>query len=179
MWSYLIFANQFQRCTAQNAFFLGIRASLESKSSRRIHRWQLDLLSIPNCIIKKRRPHGARHGQTAAQKEHFIAHNARKRCVKKVFEGIHDRFQKDLKFRDSELEADRTEEKCMEMDELAQKDFTYCPPTEEFERSENLVSLTTSGRNAPMNLRSEFGEAVTKLHRLDRESGEERPARLS
>ena len=57
----------------------------ENESSRHIHRWQLDVLSIPNYVIKKRRPHGARHGKTEAQKEHFIAHNARKRCIKKVF----------------------------------------------------------------------------------------------
>ena len=46
----------------------------------------------------------------------------------------HDRFQKDLRFRDSQLKVGRTEEKCIEMDELAQKDFTYRPSTEEFER---------------------------------------------
>ena len=82
----------------------------ENKSSRRIHRWQLDLLSIPNYVIKKGRPHGNRHGKTEEQREHFIAHNLRKRCIKKKFEGIHDRFQKDLRFRDSQLRIDRTEE---------------------------------------------------------------------
>ena len=35
----------------------------ENKSSRRIHRWQLDILSIPNYVIKKERPHGNRHGK--------------------------------------------------------------------------------------------------------------------
>ena len=54
-------------------------------SSRHLHKWQLDVLSIPNYVIKKGRPHGARHGKTEAQKEHFIAHNARKRCVKNGF----------------------------------------------------------------------------------------------
>ena len=32
--------------------------------------------------------HGVRHGKTDAQKEHFVAHNARKRCIKKNFDGI-------------------------------------------------------------------------------------------
>ena len=82
-----------------------------------------------------------RHGKTEAQKEHFIAHNARKRCIKKGFKGIHDRFQKDLIYRDSQLRIGWTEEKCIEMDELAQKDFTYRPSTEEFERyKKKLVS---------------------------------------
>ena len=92
-----------------------------------IHQWQLDVLSIPNNVIKKGGPHGARHGKTEAQKEHFIAHNARKRCIKKNFGGIHDRFQKDLRYRDSQLKIGRTEEKCIEMDELAQKRFHLSP----------------------------------------------------
>ena len=37
------------------------------------------------------------------------------------------------------------------------------------------ISLNTSGRNAPMKLRSDFREALTDMHRLHRESGEERP----
>ena len=85
-------------------------------------------------VIKKGRPHGARHGKTEAQKEHSIAHNARKRCVKKRCKGIQKRFQKNLRYRDAQLKADRTKEKCIEMDELAQKDFTYRTSTEEFER---------------------------------------------
>ena len=139
------------------------------------------MLSIPNYVIKKERPHGARHGKTEAQKEHFIAHNARKRRIKKNFSGIHDRFQKDLRYRDSQLRIGWTEEKCIEMDELAQKDFTCRPSTEEFERYKKnwYISLNTSGRNAPIKLRSVFREALTNMHRLHRESGEERPAPIS
>ena len=150
----------------------------ENKSSRRIHRWQLDILSIPNYVIKKWRPHGNRHRKTEAQKAHFIAHNLRKRCTKKGFEGIHDRFQKDLKFRNSQLRVGRTEAKCIQMDEVAKKDFTYRLSSEEYERYKKTwsVSLNTSGRNAPMKLRSDFSEASTKMHRLHRESGEERLA---
>ena len=51
-----------------------------------------------------------------------MAHNARKRCIKKNCKGIHDRFQKDLRYRDAQLKIGWTEEKCVEMDELAQKD---------------------------------------------------------
>ena len=94
----------------------------------------------------------------------------------RIFQGIRDRFQKDLRFRDSQLKLGRTEEKCIDMDELAQTDFTYRPSTEEYERYKKTwsISLNTSGRNAPMKLRSDFSEALTKVHRLHRESGEER-----
>ena len=64
------------------------------------------------------------------------SHNARRRCIKKNFDGHHDRFQQDFKYRDSQLRIGWTEEKCIEMDELAQKDFTYRTSTEEFERDQ-------------------------------------------
>ena len=123
------------------------------------------------------RPRGAQHGKTEAQKEHFIAHNARRRCLKKKFEGIHDRFQKDLTRRDSQLKIGWTEETCIAMDKLAHKNHSYCPLPEEFERYRKIwyITLNKSRRNAPMKLRSDFREALANLHRLHRESGEERP----
>ena len=47
---------------------------VESESSQNFSQWRLDAFSIPLCVIKKGRPHGARHGKTDAQKEHFVAH---------------------------------------------------------------------------------------------------------
>ena len=114
----------------------------EKKSTRRIHRWHLDILSIPNYVNKKGRPHGNRHGKTEEQREHFIAHNLRKRCIKKNFEGIHDRFQKDLRFRDSQLRIDKTEEICTQMDEVAQKDFTYRMSSDENMRYKKTWSIS-------------------------------------
>ena len=56
------------------------------------------------------------------------------------------------------------------MDEVAQKDFTYRMSSDEYMRYKKnwWISLNTSGRNAPMKLRSDFSEALTKLHRLHR-----------
>ena len=150
----------------------------ENESSRHLLRWQLDLVSIPNYVIKKVRPHGNRHGKTEEQRKHFIAHNLRKRCAKKRFEGIHDRFQNDLTFRESLRSIDRTQEVCIQMDKDAEKDFTYRMSQDEYFRYKKnwWISLNTPGRNEPMKLRSAFSEALTKLHRLHRESGEERLA---
>ena len=140
---------------------------VESESSQHFHQGRLDAFSIENYVIKKERPRGARHGKTEAQKEHFVAHNARRRCLKKKFEGIHDRFQRDSTYRDSRIE----------MDNLAQENHSYCPSSEEFERKKKnwYITLNKSGRNAPMKLRSDFREALTDMHRLHSESGEERP----
>ena len=75
----------------------------ESESSQHFHQWRLDAFSIPHYVIKKGRPRGARHGKTDAQKQLFLAHNARRRCIKKNFDGFHDRFQRDPLYRDSQL----------------------------------------------------------------------------
>ena len=77
---------------------LYLRASLESEASRSAILCTSDLLSIPNYVIKKGRPHGHRYGKTKEKRDHHIAHNLRKRCIKRGFEGIHDRFQTDSNF---------------------------------------------------------------------------------
>ena len=134
----------------------------ESEFSQSFHQWRLDAFSIQNYVIKKGRPRVARHGRTEAQKEHFMAHNARRRCIKKKFEGIHDRFQRDSTYRDSQLKIGWTKEKCIEMDKLAQENHSYCPSSEEFERywKNWYITLNKSGRNALMKLRSDFREAL-------------------
>ena len=146
----------------------------ENQSSRGILQWTLDLLSIPNYVIKKGRPHGHRYVKTKEQRQHFIAHNLRKRCIMKGFEGIHDRFQNDPIFRESQLSIDRTEEVCIQMDKDAQKDFTYRMTEDEYYRYKKnwWIPLNESGKIGPMRDRSDFNEALTRLHRLHQESGE-------
>ena len=94
----------------------------------------------------------------------------------KKFEGIHDRFQRNSVYRDSQLKIGWTEEKSIEMDDLAQENHCYCPSSEEYERygKTGFFSLNKSGRNAPMKLRSGFREADTIMNRPHCESGGER-----
>ena len=115
-------------------------------------------------------------GATEAQKEHYVAHNARKRCLKRNYEGIHDRFLRDPVYHDSQLKIGWTEEKYIAMDKLAQEDHSYHPSREEYLRYQKhwYLTLNKSGKNAPMRLRSDFRAAVTIMNRLHRESGEER-----
>ena len=111
---------------------------VESESRRKFYKLRLDALSIPHYVIKKVRPRGARHGKTEAQKEHFVAHNARKRCIKKNYEGIHDRFLRDAENRDSQLKIGWTEEKCIAMDKLAQEENSYRPSCEDYLRFQKI-----------------------------------------
>ena len=149
----------------------------ESESSQNFHQWRLDAFSIPHDAIKRRDLVVLGTAKTDAQKEHFVVHNARKRRIKKNFDGIHDRFQRDPVYRDSQLKIGWTEEKCIEMDILAQEDHSFCPSSEEYERCKKncFFSMNKSGRNVPMRLRSDFRTAFTIMNRLHRESGEERP----
>ena len=112
----------------------------ENQSSRSILPWTLDLLSIANYVIKNGRPHGHRFGKTKEQRDHHIAHNFRKRCIKRGFEGIHDRFQKDPTFRESQLEILRSEEVCIQMDKDARRKMSTFD-TKRMERF--LVELMT------------------------------------
>ena len=148
----------------------------ESESRQNFNLWRLDALSIPHYVIEEERPHGARHGKTETQKKYYVAHNARKRCLQINYDGIHDRFLRDPVFRDSQVEIDWTEQKCIEVDNLAQEDHSCRLSREEYLRYQKhwYLTLKKSGKNAPMRLRSDFRAAVTIMNRLHRESGEER-----
>ena len=58
----------------------------------------LDLFSIPNFYIRKGRPHGHRYGKKEGCKEFHTAKQLKKRCRKKQYENIHDRFIRDTSF---------------------------------------------------------------------------------
>ena len=146
----------------------------ESEGNRGAIQCTLDLLSIQNYVIKKGRPHGHRYGKTTEQRDYHIAHSLRKRCIKRRLQGIHDRFLKDAEFRASQLEHDRTGEVCIQMDELAQKDFSYHMTQAEYFRYRKnwWISLNHSGKTGPLKDRSDLNDALTTLNRLHQESGE-------
>ena len=60
---------------------------VESESSQNFHQWRLGAFSIPHYVIKKERPHGARHGKTETKREYFVAtmrgRDVSKRIMKK------------------------------------------------------------------------------------------------
>ena len=83
------------------------------------------LLSIPEYVIKKGRPHGHRYGKIQKTKNIIWPINLKKRCIKKHFKGIHDRFLKDPEFRAFQLEHDRDEDVCRAWDVRAEQDHIY------------------------------------------------------
>ena len=67
----------------------------ETVANRSFIVYTLDLLSIPEYVIMKGRLHGHRYGNLPENKEYHQAHNLKKRCIKRQFKGIHDRFLRD------------------------------------------------------------------------------------
>ena len=142
-----------------------MRASLERNCGQ---------LRRQEYIIKKGRPHGHRYGKTPHQKEYHQAHNLKKRCNKKGYTKIHDRFLIYSEFCASQLEHDRDEEVCIKMDDLADKDFSHYMTEAEYFRYKQSwwTCLNNSGSTGPLKNRSDFNEALSTLNRLHQESGE-------
>ena len=55
----------------------------------------LDLFSIPNFYIRKGRPHGHRYGKKEDDREYHTANQLKKKCRKRGYLGVHDRFIRD------------------------------------------------------------------------------------
>ena len=128
----------------------------------------LDLFSIPNFYIRKARPHGHKYGKKGC-KEFHTAKQLQKRCRKKQYENIHDRFIRDTWFRKTMIELGRSEEVILEMDRLASEDHNHIATEEEIDvhrgnwwiRS-NLVNSDTM----PTRHRPDFKKALSTLYRL-------------
>ena len=63
-----------------------------TEENKKFVQYTMHLLSNPNYYIKKGRPHGHRHGKKPGDHEYFVANSIKKKCKKKNFLGIHDRF---------------------------------------------------------------------------------------
>ena len=96
-----------------------------TEENKKFVQYTMDLLSIPNYYMKKGRPHGHRYGKKPGDHEYYIANSLKKKCKKKFYLGIHDRFIRDEKFRKNMFDIGRTEEICREMDKLADEDHTH------------------------------------------------------
>ena len=129
----------------------------------------LDLFSIPNFYIRKVRPHGHRYGKKEGDQEYHTANQLQKKCKKRQFLSIHDRFIRDTWFRKTMLELGRTEEVIREMDKLANEDHTHIATEEELNvyRSNWWIRSNFVGSDTmPIRHRPDFKEALSTLRRL-------------
>ena len=129
----------------------------------------LDLFAIPNFYMRKGRPHGHRYGKAPGCKEYHTANQLQKRCRKKKYDNIHDRFIRDKLFRKTMIELGRSEEIILEMDRLASEDHSHIATQEEIDvyrgnwwiRS-NVVNFGTM----PTRRQPDFKKALSTLYHL-------------
>ena len=146
----------------------------EIVANPRFIEFSMDLLSLPEYVIKKERPHGHRSGKTPEKKEYHLDHNLKKGCIQKNFKGIHDRFLRDPDFRKCMLEHDRDEDVCLEWDDLAEQDHTYRMSEAEYIHYKQnwWISLNKSGNDTqPERERSDFNQVLSTLNRSHQEAG--------
>ena len=139
------------------------------EENQKFIKYTMDLLSIPDYVIKKGRPHGHRYGKKPGDREHYIANQLKTKCKKKFFQGIHDRFIRDEQFRNRMIENGRDEDVCRQMDALADEDHTHhLTPQEYFYYKSNwwLRSNKTGSDTVPVQRRSDFKQALSTLQQL-------------
>ena len=66
-----------------------------SPKNRKLNKDRLDVLSIPEYVIKKQPSQGARHGPTERKRIYYKAHNALREAKKQGHKAILDRFLND------------------------------------------------------------------------------------
>ena len=134
----------------------------------------MDLLSLQEYVIKKGRPHGHRYGKAPEKKEYHLVHNLKKRCKKRDFKGIHDRFSRDHVCHERVIQHNRDEEVCRAWDVLADEDHTCHLSEEEYFYYKNKwwLHLNKPGSDTlPLRKRSDFKQALSTLERFPLPTG--------
>ena len=137
-------------------------------------KYTMDLLSIPEYVIKKGPPHGHRYGKTPGDREYYTAHQLKKKCKKKFFQGIHDRFTRDETFRNRMIENGRDEDVCRKWDALADEDHTHHLTLQEYYYYKSnwwLRSNKTGSNTVPVERRPDFKQALSTLQQLNQKEG--------
>ena len=105
----------------------------DSAENRKYISSTLDSFSIPSFYIRKDRPRGHRYGKAPGCKEYHTANQLAKKCRKREYVSIHDRYIRDKTFRKAMIDIGRTEQMIVEMDKLANEDHSYKVSKEEIE----------------------------------------------
>ena len=132
----------------------------------------LDTFSIPRFYIRKNRPRGHRYGKSQGCKEYHTAHQLAKKCRKKKYDSIHDRYIRDKRPSERQwLRWVRSEQMIIEMDKLANEDHTYTASREEIEFYRGNWWIHTNVARVdsiPTRYEPEFKSALSTMQRLKR-----------
>ena len=143
----------------------------DSAENRKYMSSTLDSFSIANLYIRKDRPRGHRYGKAPGCKEYHTAHQLAKKCRKKGYDSIYDRYIRDKAFRSAMIEHSRTEQVILEMDKLANEDHSYKVSKNEIEFYRGnwwLHSNVARADTMPVRHEPGFKEALSTMQRLKR-----------
>ena len=150
------------------------------EENQKFIKYTINLLSIPDYYIKKGRLHGHRYGKKPGDKEYDIANKLKKKCKKKFFQGIHDRFVRDEQFCSRMIEIGRTEDLCRQMDDLADENHTHHLTPQEYNNYKSIWWIRSNkigSDTMPMRHRSDFKQALSTLWQLKEEEEAQRNQR--
>ena len=142
----------------------------------------LDTFSIPNFYIRKGRPHGHRYGKAPGCKEYHTANQLQKRCRKKKYDSIHDRYIRDETFRKAMIEVGRSEKIIKEMDQLASENHTYQATRAEIDVHRGnwwIHSNVANFDSVPTRHQLDFKKALPTMYRLKQAEDEKQYAKWS
>ena len=154
----------------------------DSAENRKYISAVLDTFSIPKFYIRKHRPHGHRYGKAPGCKDYFTANQLAKKCRKKKYDSIHERFIRDKTFRKAMIEMGRSEKIIKEMDQLANEDHSYKANKEEidFYRKNWWIHTNVAHIDSvPTRYELEFKKALLTMHSLKRAEDEKKQATWS
>ena len=140
----------------------------------------LDTFST-NFYIRKGRPHGHRYGKAPGCKEYHTANQLAKKCRKKKYDSIHDRYIRDKTFRKAMIEVGRSEQIIKEMDQLASEDRTYKATREEIDLYRGNWWIHTNVAHfdsVPTRHQPDFKKALSTMYRLKQAEDDKVPPLL-
>ena len=143
----------------------------DSAENRKYISSTLDSFSIPCFYIRKDRPRGHRYGKAPGCKEYHTANQLAKKCRKRGYESIHDRYIRDRAFRRAMIDHSRTEQMIIEMDKLAKEDHSYKASKAEIEFYRGNWWIHTNVARVdsiPTRYEPEFKSALSTMQRLKR-----------
>ena len=142
----------------------------------------LDTFSIPNFYIRKGRPHGHRYGKALGCKEYYTANQLARRCRKKKYDSIHDRYIRDKTFRKAMIKVGRSEKIIKEMDQLASENYTYKATRAEIDVYRGnwwIHSNVANFDSVPTRHQPDFKKALSTMYRLKQAEDEKQYAKWS
>ena len=157
-------------------WMLGFFPSVNSTKQKWVAKPGFSVAVSLSMSSRRGRPHGHRYGRKPGDTEYYLANQLKRKCKKRQFQGIRDRFLQDQEFRIRMIEHHRDEEVCRRWDALADEDHTHHLTVQEYLHYKNkwwLHSKKQGSNTMPLRHRSDFKQAVSTLQRLQQEAGEE------